>query len=137
MGCGRTGAFLQLRRSRYQTGHHLPVEVHRRVRPADGADADQARARHLGARRAQRHLPRHQPRVRHATEALRTYWRDDELEKSTKAKGERIAIAFKGLVEAYPEANLVAKGRGLARGLEFATGELAGAVCRPPSNAGC
>ncbi|WP_037808000.1 MULTISPECIES: diaminobutyrate--2-oxoglutarate transaminase [unclassified Amycolatopsis] len=65
-----------------------------------------------------------------ATEALRVYWSDDELEKSTKAKGERIASTFKDLVESYPEANLVAKGRGLARGLEFANGELAGAVCK-------
>lgn len=65
-----------------------------------------------------------------ATEALRVYWSDDELEKSTKAKGERIASAFKDLVESYPEANLVAKGRGLARGLEFANGDLAGAVCK-------
>ncbi|MBB1159772.1 MULTISPECIES: diaminobutyrate--2-oxoglutarate transaminase [Amycolatopsis] len=65
-----------------------------------------------------------------ATEALRVYWSDDELEKSTKAKGERIASTFKDLVESYPEANLVAKGRGLARGLEFGSGELAGAVCK-------
>ncbi|ANN14819.1 diaminobutyrate--2-oxoglutarate transaminase [Amycolatopsis orientalis] len=64
-----------------------------------------------------------------ATEALRVYWNDDELEKSTKAKGERIAAAFQGIVEAYPDANLLAKGRGLARGLEFANGDLAGKVC--------
>ncbi|MFE6614183.1 diaminobutyrate--2-oxoglutarate transaminase [Amycolatopsis sp. NPDC057786] len=64
-----------------------------------------------------------------ATEALRVYWSDDELEKSTKAKGERIAAAFQGIVEAYPDANLFAKGRGLARGIEFADGDLAGKVC--------
>ena len=65
-----------------------------------------------------------------ATEALRVYWSDDELEKSTKAKGERIDGAFSGLVEAYPKQNLIAKGRGLARGIEFASGDLAGAVCK-------
>ncbi|MFD5094333.1 diaminobutyrate--2-oxoglutarate transaminase [Amycolatopsis thailandensis] len=64
-----------------------------------------------------------------ATEALRVYWSDDELEKSTKAKGERIAAAFQGIVEAYPDANLFAKGRGLARGIEFPNGDLAGKVC--------
>ncbi|UMP05631.1 diaminobutyrate--2-oxoglutarate transaminase [Amycolatopsis sp. EV170708-02-1] len=64
-----------------------------------------------------------------ATEAIRVYWSDDELEKSTKAKGERIAAAFQGIVEAYPDANLFAKGRGLARGIEFANGDLAGKVC--------
>jgi diaminobutyrate-2-oxoglutarate transaminase len=64
-----------------------------------------------------------------AAEALRTYWQDDDLEKSTKAKGERVAQAFTELVERYPEANLVSKGRGLARGLEFENGELASKVC--------
>ncbi|GHF73912.1 diaminobutyrate-2-oxoglutarate transaminase [Amycolatopsis bartoniae] len=64
-----------------------------------------------------------------AAEALRTYWADDELEKSTRAKGERIGAALQGIVEAYPEANLTAKGRGLARGLEFENGETAGKVC--------
>ncbi|MBB4687899.1 diaminobutyrate--2-oxoglutarate transaminase [Amycolatopsis jiangsuensis] len=65
-----------------------------------------------------------------AAAALREFWSDDELEKSTKAKGERIGDAFKQLVERYPDANLVAKGRGLARGVEFADGKLAGAVCK-------
>ncbi|OKJ97821.1 diaminobutyrate--2-oxoglutarate transaminase [Amycolatopsis sp. CB00013] len=64
-----------------------------------------------------------------ATEAMRVYWSDDELEKSTKAKGERVVAAFQGIVEAYPDANLFAKGRGLARGIEFANGDLAGKVC--------
>lgn len=64
-----------------------------------------------------------------AAEALRVYWSDDDLEKSTRAKGERIGAALKGIVESYPDAGLVAKGRGLARGLEFANGELAGKVC--------
>jgi diaminobutyrate-2-oxoglutarate transaminase len=64
-----------------------------------------------------------------AKEAIDVYWSDDELEKSTKAKGERIAAAFSGIVEAYPDANLVAKGRGLARGIEFQNGDLAGRVC--------
>ncbi|MEU0534564.1 diaminobutyrate--2-oxoglutarate transaminase [Amycolatopsis tolypomycina] len=64
-----------------------------------------------------------------AKEAIDVYWSDDALEKSTKAKGERIASAFSGIVEAYPEANLIAKGRGLARGIEFGSGDLAGRVC--------
>lgn len=64
-----------------------------------------------------------------AAEALRVYWSDDELEKSTRAKGERIGVALDGIAGSYPDAGLVAKGRGLARGLEFTTGELAGQVC--------
>ena len=64
-----------------------------------------------------------------ATEALRAYWSDDELEKSTRAKGERIGAALQSIAEAYPEAGVTAKGRGLARGLEFDSGETAGKVC--------
>ncbi|GAB2957499.1 diaminobutyrate--2-oxoglutarate transaminase [Amycolatopsis acidiphila] len=64
-----------------------------------------------------------------AAEALRTYWSNDELEKSTRAKGERFGAALEGIAEAYPEAGLTAKGRGLARGLEFQSGEIAGKVC--------
>ncbi|HKN51034.1 MAG TPA: diaminobutyrate--2-oxoglutarate transaminase [Amycolatopsis sp.] len=64
-----------------------------------------------------------------ATEALRVYWSDDELEKSTKAKGERIGAAFKDLADVFPEHGLVAKGRGLARGLEFGDPTLAQRVC--------
>ncbi|MBP2179137.1 diaminobutyrate-2-oxoglutarate transaminase [Amycolatopsis magusensis] len=64
-----------------------------------------------------------------AAEALRVYWSDDKLERSTRAKGERIASVFDEIVQTYPEAKLVAKGRGLARGLEFQSGELANSVC--------
>jgi len=64
-----------------------------------------------------------------AAEALRAYWSDDKLEKSTRAKGERIGGVLEAIAESYPDAELVAKGRGLARGLEFSSGELAGQVC--------
>ena len=63
-----------------------------------------------------------------ATTALRTYWTDDTLEKSTLAKGEQIGRALSELAQTYP--GLRATGRGLARGLRFQTGELAGQVCR-------
>jgi diaminobutyrate-2-oxoglutarate transaminase len=52
-----------------------------------------------------------------ATEALRTYWRDDALEKSTRAKGEWVANALQGIVDANPGAGLSARGRGLVHGL--------------------
>jgi diaminobutyrate-2-oxoglutarate transaminase len=64
-----------------------------------------------------------------ATEALRTYWRDDKLEKSTLAKGEQIGRVLGSLADANPGVPMEAKGRGLARGLAFETGELASAVC--------
>jgi len=65
-----------------------------------------------------------------SAEALRTYWADDKLEKSTLAKGEQVARALDGLIEQYPSVQLQAKGRGLARGLAFENGELASSVCR-------
>jgi diaminobutyrate-2-oxoglutarate transaminase len=65
-----------------------------------------------------------------STEALRTYWRDDKLEKSTLAKGERIGRAMTDLAAALPGTPMEPKGRGLARGLGFADGDVAGKVCR-------
>jgi diaminobutyrate-2-oxoglutarate transaminase len=64
------------------------------------------------------------------TAALRTYWRDGELEASVRAKGERIAAALGEIVRARPDLRLTVKGRGLARGLELSSGELANQVCR-------
>ena len=64
-----------------------------------------------------------------ATAALREYWRDDRLEKSTLAKGERVEEAFHRIAADNSGAEISVKGRGLARGLEFAQPELAGNVC--------
>ncbi|QWF81565.1 diaminobutyrate--2-oxoglutarate transaminase [Amycolatopsis sp. CA-230715] len=129
MGCGRTGPFFSFEEagikpdivclSKSIGGYGLPMAI-TLIRP----DLDVWEpGEHNGTFRGI------SPAFVTAAEALRVYWSDDELEKSTKAKGERIADAFKGIVEAYPEANLLAKGRGLARGLEFADGDLAGKVC--------
>ncbi|WP_410655703.1 diaminobutyrate--2-oxoglutarate transaminase [Amycolatopsis sp. lyj-112] len=129
MGCGRTGPFFSFEEAGIQPdivclsksigGYGIPMAL-TLIRP----DLDVWEpGEHNGTFRGI------SPAFVTATEALRVYWSDDELEKSTKAKGERIAAAFSGIVEAYPDANLVAKGRGLARGLEFQNGDLAGKVC--------
>jgi len=65
-----------------------------------------------------------------ATEAIRTYWQDDKLEKSTLAKGEQIERVMTALAEEFPNTPMRPKGRGLARGLSFESGEMAGKVCR-------
>ncbi|MEE1808158.1 diaminobutyrate--2-oxoglutarate transaminase [Streptomyces sp. BE133] len=62
-----------------------------------------------------------------ATEALRTYWRDDTLEKSTRARGEWVGTALQGIVNAHPGAGLSTRGRGLVHGLVVGA-ELADAV---------
>lgn len=64
-----------------------------------------------------------------ATESIRRYWRDDQLKNSTLAKGTYAEGRLNRLVAAYPDHGLVAKGRGLARGLEFADAEKADEAC--------
>src|SRR5699024_6297054 len=62
---------LQLRGGRDLPGHRHAVEVHQRIRPADGADPHQAGAGHLGAGRAQRHLPWYRSGLRHGHQGHR------------------------------------------------------------------
>ncbi|TLP50895.1 diaminobutyrate--2-oxoglutarate transaminase [Microbispora triticiradicis] len=52
-------------------------------------------------------------------EALRTYWSDDKLERSTRGRGEQVDQALQNIADEYPEAGLNVRGRGLARGLGF------------------
>lgn len=62
-----------------------------------------------------------------ATAALREFWSDDTLERSTIAKGERVEGVFTELAAASRV--LTPKGRGLARGLSFSQPELAAKTC--------
>lgn len=128
MGCGRTGPFFSFEEAGIEPdmiclsksigGYGLPMAI-TLVRP----DLDVwSPGEHNGTFRGI------SPAFVTAAAALRTYWSDDKLEKSTKEKGERIGGAFRKLVEDYPDGELIAKGRGLARGLEFASGESAGKV---------
>nr|AEJ36141.1 diaminobutyrate-2-oxoglutarate aminotransferase [Prauserella alba] len=128
MGCGRTGPFFSFEEAGIEPdmiclsksigGYGLPMAI-TLVRP----DLDVwSPGEHNGAFRGI------SPAFVTAAAALRTYWSDDELEKSTKEKGERIGARFRKFAEDYPDAELMAKGRGLARGLEFGSGETAGKV---------
>jgi len=62
-------------------------------------------------------------------QALRTYWSDDDLEKSTKAKGERVAEALEDIAAEHRGAGLRVRGRGLAAGLRFGVEGAAIEVC--------
>jgi diaminobutyrate-2-oxoglutarate transaminase len=62
-----------------------------------------------------------------ATAALREFWTDDTLHRSTEAKGATVQAALEKLAGTLP-GSLEAKGRGLARGLGFAETELADRV---------
>ncbi|RZT88725.1 diaminobutyrate aminotransferase [Pseudonocardia sediminis] len=59
-----------------------------------------------------------------AAAAINEYWSDDALEKSTIAKGERVEEAFNKIAHDTPSTEMFAKGRGLARGLQFENAEL-------------
>jgi diaminobutyrate-2-oxoglutarate transaminase len=63
------------------------------------------------------------------TAALRTYWRDDTLERATLAKERRIANALETLAQSVTGTKVRSRGRGLAHGLVFEHGGLAGKVC--------
>jgi diaminobutyrate-2-oxoglutarate transaminase len=129
MGCGRTGPFFSFEAagitpdvvclSKSIGGYGLPLAL-TLIRP----DLDVWEpGEHNGTFRGIN------PAFVTGTTALREYWQDDKLEKSTLAKGETIGRALTELAQGYPAVPMAAKGRGLARGLAFETGELAEAVC--------
>lgn len=64
-----------------------------------------------------------------ATAALREFWSDDTLERSTLAKGEHVDAVFQRIAADNCEAGITVKGRGLARGLQFEQPEQAAKVC--------
>ena len=61
--------------------------------------------------------------------ALRAYWGDDQLERATRAHGDRVAAALAALATSVRGTVVSARGRGLAQGLVFGNGDLAGKVC--------
>ncbi|MBD0420481.1 diaminobutyrate--2-oxoglutarate transaminase [Streptomyces sp. TRM S81-3] len=126
-GCGRTGPFFSFEDagivpdviclSKSIGGYGLPLAL-TLVRPE--LDVWQPGA-HSGTFRGVN------PAFVTATAALRAYWQDDALEKSTRARGEWIANALQDIVNAHPGAGLSARGRGLIHGLVVGAG-LADAV---------
>jgi len=71
----------------------------------------------------------HNPAFVTATAALREFWTDDTLERSTLVKGEQVAGTLQRLADASQAVDLLPKGRGLARGLSFSQPELASKAC--------
>ncbi|MGH3431790.1 MAG: aspartate aminotransferase family protein, partial [Thermocrispum sp.] len=130
MGCGRTGPFFSFEEagitpdivclSKSISGYGLPMALTLIKPELDVWEPGEHNGTFRGI----------SPAFITAAEALNAFWRDDKLEKSTKAKGERVGIALSEAAESYPDAGLVARGKGLARGIELPDGELAGKVCR-------
>ena len=129
MGCGRTGAFFSFEDAGIEPdmiclsksigGYGIPMALTLIKPELDVFEPGE----HNGTWRGI------SPAFVTATEALRNYWADDTLEKSTRAHGEKVGAVLQEIVERHPEANLLAKGRGLARGLEVASGEQADKIC--------
>ena len=63
-----------------------------------------------------------------ATRAIELFWENDEFEKLTALKSERLRNALGQIVTAEPIA-LRLKGRGMMSGIEMANGEVAAEVC--------
>ncbi len=130
MGCGRTGPFFSFESagispdivclSKSIGGYGLPLALTLLKPELDVWEPGEHNGTFRGI----------SPAFVASTEALRTYWTDDKLEKSTLAKGEQIGRVMDELAETHPGTPMRAKGRGLARGLAFDSGEVAGKVCR-------
>jgi diaminobutyrate-2-oxoglutarate transaminase len=129
MGCGRTGPFFSFEDagvapdlvclSKAIGGYGCPLAL-LLIRPE--LDVWQA-GEHSGTFRGFNHA------FVTGTEALRTYWSDDKLERSTRARGDRVGQALQDIAAGWPDAGLAVRGRGLGRGLKFADGALARQVC--------
>jgi diaminobutyrate-2-oxoglutarate transaminase len=128
MGCGRTGPFFSFEAagitpdivclSKSISGYGLPLAL-TLIRP----DLDIWKpGEHNGTFRGVN------PAFVTGTAALQVYWRDKVLEDGTLRKGQRIAAALAALARSVPGTPMQPRGRGLAHGLAFEHGELAGKV---------
>ena len=130
MGCGRTGPFFSFEYAEIQpeivclsksiSGYGLPMAL-TLVRP----ELDVWKpAEHNGTFRG------FSLAFVAAAESMRVYWRNSELEESTVAKGKNFASGLQNIAAAYPEAELLIRGRGLVWGLRAASGRIAGRISK-------
>ncbi len=125
MGCGRTGPFFSFEvagiepdivcLSKSISGYGMPLAL-TLIRPE--LDIWEP-GEHNGTFRG------FNPALVTGTAALRAYWQDDALERSSIAKGARIAATLAALAQSVPGAQIHPRGRGMVHGLAFAHGELA------------
>jgi diaminobutyrate-2-oxoglutarate transaminase len=125
MGCGRTGPFFSFEAagikpdivclSKSISGYGLPLAL-TLIRP----DLDIWKpGEHNGTFRGIN------PAFVTGTAALHAYWRDNALQDSTLAKGQRVEAALTALARSMPGTPMQPRGRGLAWGVAFEHGDLA------------
>jgi len=128
MGCGRTGPFFSFERaglrpdivclSKSIGGYGLPLAL-TLIRP----ELDIWKpGEHSGTFRGVN------PAFVTGGLALRTYWSDQAMERATLARGERIGEALAELSASVSRSSIEPRGLGLAHGLAFEHGGLAGKV---------
>ena len=136
MGCGRTGPFFSFESagitpdivclSKSISGYGLPLAL-TLIRP----DLDiWAPGEHNGTFRGVN------PALVTGTAALRAYWSDGSLERGTLAKGERIMAGVTAIADSIRGTPIVIRGRGMACGLAFDDGNLAGKISSAAFEAG-
>jgi diaminobutyrate-2-oxoglutarate transaminase len=128
MGCGRTGDFFSfteagiepdivtLSKSISGYGHPLALTLLKPELDIWGPGEHNGTFRGFG------------PAFATGTKAIELFWSDDELQKSTIAKGAYVESRLNRIAARFPDQDLVVKGRGLARGLQMPSGELAGKI---------
>src|SRR5690606_32697501 len=127
-GCGRTGTFFSFEEagiapdivtmSKSLSGYGLPFAVVL-IRP----DLDQWKpGEHNGTFRGNNLA------FVTAKAAIDHYWSDDSFAKEVRRKGDYVASRLQGIVDKYGEGNFTTRGRGMFRGLNCVSGELAGKI---------
>jgi len=126
-GCGRSGQFFSFEKAGLKpdlitmaksiSGYGLPMALVL-VRPEHDVFGP---AEHNGTFRGNTHA------FVTATAAIRKFWADDRFERELELKSERLTRNLQKIADMLPGARL--KGRGMMKGVDVGSGELAGAIC--------
>ncbi len=128
MGCGRTGPFFSFEEAEIQpdivclsksiSGDGMPLAL-TLIRP--DLDVWQP-GEHNGTFRG------FNPALITGAVALRAYWQDDALQRSSADKSRRITATLTAITRSFPGIEMEIRGRGMVFGLVFADGDVAGRV---------
>lgn len=126
-GCGRSGQFFSFEKAGLNpdlitmaksiSGFGLPMALVL-VRPEHDVFGP---AEHNGTFRGNTHA------FVTATSAIRKFWADDRFERELELKSERLTLNLQKIADLLPGARV--KGRGMMKGVDVGSGELAAAIC--------